>query len=555
MSNSENLDSLVAKKSKHDKLFLIIVIIVLAALSVLLQIKWSPANHKISVDGAVFAYGGARILDGDLPYRDFWDHKPPGVFYLNALAFWLWGGDAWGVWYLAVVWTFAIAMSFYWFLKALVPRAFALFCSIVLLATFLQADYYEGTNMTEFYGLLPTILALYLTYYYLASNRKIALIGIGGTFIAGFLFKQTTIATALACITIIFYVDIRRKGFRRAIKGILLIAVVPVLVLLSILLYWGLNGALLDLWQATVEYNLSYAQASSGLRALYGSLRTLAANQSLQPLFILALGAGFALWVSRRSWKNLKRSETDQGLAELAVEWTYVTCFVALLAEVLILSIQGRGFGHYYVTLFPALCATASYWFRYFLPVKDGSSVWEGLQGTLRALLLAVVFVWVVVVFGIIRPTSDEINAFMENAPIRKPLRTDVGKYINSHTNPDDTVLYWNVGAEVNFETGRRSPSRYFYFQPLFQPGFQNAQRWSEFIDDIKTNRPVLLITMNNAGYAPMFDMPSEELASSCNCGGEILAGFKDFSDYVKANYDKELILNDSFVAYHLKNP
>src|SRR5262245_18313022 len=46
--------------------------------------------HVIAIpldrDEGVFGYIAQRILDGGLPYRDALDHKPPGVFYLYALA-------------------------------------------------------------------------------------------------------------------------------------------------------------------------------------------------------------------------------------------------------------------------------------------------------------------------------------------------------------------------------------------------------------------------------------------------------------------------------------
>ena len=38
-------------------------------------------------DAQLFAYMGLRWLQGGLPYVDFWDNKPPGIFAVNALVF------------------------------------------------------------------------------------------------------------------------------------------------------------------------------------------------------------------------------------------------------------------------------------------------------------------------------------------------------------------------------------------------------------------------------------------------------------------------------------
>jgi len=49
-------------------------------------------------DTGVFHYIGWLITQGKIPYRDVWDHKPPVIFFINALGLWLSGGSRWGVW-------------------------------------------------------------------------------------------------------------------------------------------------------------------------------------------------------------------------------------------------------------------------------------------------------------------------------------------------------------------------------------------------------------------------------------------------------------------------
>ena len=41
-----------------------------------------PPNHQPSEDEGVFLYIAHRIAAGGMPYRDVWDHKPPGVYLL-----------------------------------------------------------------------------------------------------------------------------------------------------------------------------------------------------------------------------------------------------------------------------------------------------------------------------------------------------------------------------------------------------------------------------------------------------------------------------------------
>src|SRR6185369_17929219 len=68
----------------------------LLALAVLAQAN--PGTELPSRDYGIFVYIGEQITHGKLPYRDVWDNKPPGIFYLNAVALWIGRGSKWGVW-------------------------------------------------------------------------------------------------------------------------------------------------------------------------------------------------------------------------------------------------------------------------------------------------------------------------------------------------------------------------------------------------------------------------------------------------------------------------
>src|SRR5215470_11276925 len=53
-------------------------------------------------DSGVFLYAGSRILAGQVPYRDVWDHKGPLIYYIDALGLLIGHGSRWGVWLLEV---------------------------------------------------------------------------------------------------------------------------------------------------------------------------------------------------------------------------------------------------------------------------------------------------------------------------------------------------------------------------------------------------------------------------------------------------------------------
>ncbi|HEV9036361.1 MAG TPA: hypothetical protein VGQ51_07075 [Puia sp.] len=76
---------------KHKYLLFIIL-----GISFSLSFCFSPPYDLMRDDREVFSYAGMAILKGQVPYRDFFDHKPPGIFFINAAGSLL--GGLWGLW-------------------------------------------------------------------------------------------------------------------------------------------------------------------------------------------------------------------------------------------------------------------------------------------------------------------------------------------------------------------------------------------------------------------------------------------------------------------------
>ena len=62
----------------------------------LLNLLYCPLYNPLVNDTEVFRYMGLAIFKGFIPYRDFFDHKPPFAFFLNYFCILL--GGAWSLW-------------------------------------------------------------------------------------------------------------------------------------------------------------------------------------------------------------------------------------------------------------------------------------------------------------------------------------------------------------------------------------------------------------------------------------------------------------------------
>ena len=70
----------------HTRLFL-------ALACVLVIVRLPSLVQPMGADQGLYAYVGERILDGDLPYRDAWDQKPPAIHFAYAALRAVWPTD------------------------------------------------------------------------------------------------------------------------------------------------------------------------------------------------------------------------------------------------------------------------------------------------------------------------------------------------------------------------------------------------------------------------------------------------------------------------------
>ena len=80
----------------NHKVALFYILMIICALLIL--IPYCPFFHLPNRDSGVFLYAGQQILNDSIPYSDFWDHKTPLIFYINAFGLILGAGTNWGVW-------------------------------------------------------------------------------------------------------------------------------------------------------------------------------------------------------------------------------------------------------------------------------------------------------------------------------------------------------------------------------------------------------------------------------------------------------------------------
>ena len=257
------------------RLLTVLPLAILLALALVALLPSLPTFYRTpNIDSSIFLYIGGKIRQGQLPFRDIYDHKPPLIFYLNALGLSLAGGSRWGVWALEWLSLSSAALLAYAFLRRYFGKAAAFIAVSAMLLNL--AFVIERGNLTEEYALPFQFAALYL----LARVDTLPAAGArsfgrGATFFAlgvmlgmASTLKQPLAGVGLSiAVYLTFFFLVRRSPQRPDGRGWLsaaaLIALGGAVVWLIWFAYFAAVGIFPEFWEAAFQYNFALSGIST----------------------------------------------------------------------------------------------------------------------------------------------------------------------------------------------------------------------------------------------------------------------------------------------------
>jgi hypothetical protein len=471
----------------------------LALLSFAVLLPNQPAGRAPSEDAGVFFYAAQRLLDGGAPYRDIWDHKPPGVYFVDAVGIAL-GGPT-GVWLVQLAFLVAAALLGYRVLRRDFGATAALVGSLawlVALPRLVLSDAVQ-TSYVEFFVLPLQFGALLLLTdtRALPVTRALAIGALGG---AALLLKPTLIGI-WAAIGVVALVRSRRE----AVAPLAVVAI-GVLLLIAIVAVWAAaSGVLGEMVDQAVTYNRAYAAfapVSDRVIAVLSGLRLTAPSG----LAVVAVAAWLYAVLTRRFGPTLL------GVA-----------LVAFPAEI-VLSTWGRGYHYYFIPWLPSMAILAAF------AVSEVRRV-APARVALPTVALAVVLMSVqpaLLVTRLARLTDDGRSRA-------------AAAYIAANSRPDDTVLLWGSHAEVLFLADRRSPTRYVYqYAALSTRGYATPARALELVADLRRSRPALIVDASRDSFVtPPLDLAGLRAWVSPEAQYAPLPDLERVLEFIIANYER----------------
>ena len=473
-------------------------------------------------DSGVFLYTAWRILDGQIPYRDVWDHKPPAIFYIDAVGLVLGRGSVAGVRLIELMSLSVAALAGFSLLK----RAFGSLPSFFGSVTWLFSLVFVllGGNRTEEFALPLQFVALYL---FVRSQpegpAQWRALAIGATGAAAFLFRQNLVGVWLAIAIYLLLRGAVSRNWHRLFEQFVWMFAGAAGILAIVVLYFHGRGALADFWDAAFRYNFVYSSDAKfiwRLSAIPSGLRIL--SQSGVSMLATAGWMAGACFAARAAFHR----EGTEPLLHLAL--------IGLPVEFVLTTISGRSSPAYYMAWLPMLSVLTSWFASRLLGASTSDpqaatkpSIGNSGAVVIVALLIAVSFL----------PAATLVTGVV-NAHAGDQTRSQAVQYISESTSEGDYVLMWGHEAAINFAAHRLSPTRFVYQYPLYYRGYQSPDIVAEFLQDIMVNKPVLIIDNSPSnGVIPPIDPLERQHWASASRSYELLPEMDSLFDYISSEY------------------
>jgi len=433
----------------------------------------NPANMTLpSRDSGVFLYVGWRFLNGDIPYRDVWDHKPPLIYFVDALGLTLTPHSLWGVWFLQFIFIFFTLLLVY----KLLDQEFGIYAALagIIILTSGLLTILEKGNVTEEYALVFQVLCFWLFINAWKKNfpiRDSFWIGVLGGL--AFNFKQTTIGIWITYGLFLLAIRLFQRKFPfQDLLSLLAGWLIPSFLLV---IYLASQNALTDFWEQAFLYNFVYIGKHEGIRRLIPVfLKGFLYLQNGWVLYLCIVGWLVGLiyvWVKRKAFADIHP--------------LILIVLVNLPIEIILITISGRSILHYYLTPLPVMAIlagilvyTVPFLFERILQL-DALKIPRWVPPVVLAIVL-------LGQFGQIKYYPQYVRILRDNdyAPLID--------YVAKNTKESDQVLLIGAESVVNFLTRREAPTRYVYQYPLALLG--RRPMFEEYFNQILENKPTLII-------------------------------------------------------------
>ena len=503
-------------------------------------------RYPIWEDQATFCVIGQGLLHGKLPYRDLWDIKPPGIYYVYALIVKIFGPVMWCLGVVDILWLLIISCCIFYFARrylgapaaalamvfntvrhcrqgyfhAAQPETFLMLC--VFAAWFLLRGGDPSPPVRGASSLVPQVPSPATGGLQPQGRGQNWILRVGRYFAAGLLlgaafWLKYNVVVFFPFLLLVPFLDFRewdRKAsqvrmeipWKDWLARMLIVAAGFILAVLGVLVYFWAAGA----WPAFKEGQLEVLP-----RFAAGHFQWRFSQESFSLL----------VWALRQSQNHLGFWTEIMAPLSLMIAWRrrefrlLAPILLLALAGYLCAAVQGSFYTYYFETCYPFF---SMFWGYVCV------NTWEGFLHTRRAFaqrgwVFARTMLWLVLIglaFFLLPEESIRVaqqykfladwwrdpelsyKVYWYQPPLTslsEQLR--VVNYLKRNSHPEDEVYMWGFTPLINFLAQRRSPSRFVNDLPLVSTW--GLDRWRrELVGTLETKPPRYIVVARNDGIA-----------------------------------------------------
>ena len=434
-------------------------------------------------DSAVFQIISRSWLEGFLPYKDFFDHKGPLLFLINALGYVIYPRA--GIMIPQTIFMY-ISLLLIWRMLGLYFSFKGKVLCFILTIIYFVSHYGEGNNPGE-YSVVFLSAAAYCFMRSLKENKFLPLYGFiyGLGFGASVLLRASN-AMPLCCFAFLSAIFLfQDRAFKNLWQNFLSFCMGFVIICLPFVIYFAAHDALYDALYGTILLNTKYALNASFHKESMTYFVTVALN--FFPLFLMIPASLFEILTDKRN----------------KIAWSGLFSGVMLL----IMLMKLRQYPHYamiIVPIFPLLFVVVRNAIKDF--IRWIKQIWQ-IRGIsfkrilckffLPIFILPVIFYtkfcleFYLSFFGYpfsAKIVEEEANYMQESASMQ-----ELKEIIPEHER--NSFVTWGLSGHISrwiLETDIKPRNRFFFNQKSF--GMLDPNVRQEWLDGVKNEHPLWIL-------------------------------------------------------------
>lgn len=422
-------------------------------------------SYPLGRDQGEFATIAVGVLEGQLPYRDLWNPKPPAIFYTYAIPIALFGNTVAAVRSLDLALLVLLTPALYMLGLLLQGRALAVL-AVVLFGAVYATEGFWTLSQNDGLALLPMTWAALLTVLAARGGRRhvwwSAAAGVLAALVLWFKYPFVTVVAALVGMYLVLRLPLLRADRKSLLQDAAAFTLSGCVVGFGVMsLMW--RSAVLEPWLESARVTADYAQLGVESELFYESVVWHAAVDSRwaqwQGLAVLAAGSvglGLAAFWQNR-WQQRAAANWLRGWLAVGV-W--------LLGGTGAMLIQAKGYDYHWLPMLPPLVLLAGAGLAWLL-TRTRQRLLLGLcAGVVLAGAAAEVWYPALPYLNGEQSQSAYYSEFRGGEYVAAESQVVVD-YLQAHTEPGQTLFIWGFRAEIYYLAGLRPATRFIFNFPL----------------------------------------------------------------------------------------